>query len=178
VLPDELESLARDIDALCRLSGEFTLRSGTVSNEYFDKFRFESDPLLLRRVATEMVALLPPGTEVLGGLELGGVPIATVLSSLTGLPLVLVRKAAKTYGTCQLVEGLDVAGRRVALVEDVISTGGAVRDGARELRALGATVDTVVCAIDQFEGPEHPLAEVGVAVRPVLTKRQLNAARA
>ena len=123
--------LARDIDGCCRLTGEFTLRSGQVAPEYFDKYLFESDPALLLRVARQMTALLPADTELLGGLELGGVPIATVLSSLTGRPALFVRKQAKEYGTCKLAEGPDVAGRRVTLVEDVITTGGAVRDATR-----------------------------------------------
>src|SRR5262249_29753508 len=85
-VPGVDETLPADIDALCRLTGEFTLRSGQQSTEYFDKYLFESDPQLLLRVAREMVGLLPPGTDLLGGLELGGIPIATMLSSLTGRP--------------------------------------------------------------------------------------------
>ena len=170
--------LAADIDACCRLSGSFTLRSGQVASEYFDKYLFEADPALLSRVAREMVQLLPADTELLGGLELGGVPIATMVSYLTGHPALFVRKKAKEYGTCKLAEGPDVAGRRVTLIEDVITTGGAVRDATRELRAAGAIVDVVVCAIDRSPGEENPLADVGLEVRAVLTKAQLDAARA
>lgn len=169
--------LAADIDACCRLSGTFTLRSGQVSSEYFDKYLFVADPSLLARVARQMVDLVPGGTELLGGLELGGVPIATVLSSLTGHPALFVRKQAKEYGTCKLAEGPDVAGRRVTLVEDVITTGGAVRDATRALRDAGAVVEVVVCAIDRSPEGENPLADVGLEVRPVLTKAELDAAR-
>lgn len=172
------ETLARDIDACCRLSGEFTLRSGQVSHEYFDKYLFEADPALLGRVVAQMLELVPADTELLGGLELGGVPLATVLSLQTGLPALFVRKKAKEYGTCKLAEGPDVAGRRVTLVEDVITTGGAVRDATRALREAGATVAAVVCAIDRSPAGENPLADVGLEVRPVLTKEQLDAARA
>lgn len=171
-------TLAADIDATCRLSGEFTLRSGQVSHEYFDKYLFEADPALLDRVATQMVALVPEGTELLGGLELGGVPIATMVSAKTGVPALFVRKKAKEYGTCKLAEGQDVAGRRVTLVEDVITTGGAVRDAVRELRAAGAVVEVVICAIDRSPEGENPLADVELEVRPVLTKAALDAARA
>jgi orotate phosphoribosyltransferase len=171
-------SLARDIDSLCRLSGDFLLRSGQRATEYFDKYLFEADPVLLARVVEELAALLPEGTEVLGGLELGGVPIATVLSQRTGLPTVFVRKKAKEYGTCKLAEGADVAGRRVTLVEDVITTGGAVRDATRELRAAGAVVEVVLCAIDRSPEGENPLADVGLEVRPVLTKAELDAVAA
>jgi orotate phosphoribosyltransferase len=175
VTPERDDSLARDIDDRCRLTGEFTLRSGQRATEYFDKYLFEADPRLLARMVDAMVPLLPDDTELLGGLELGGVPIATVLSSRTGLPALFVRKRAKEYGTCKLAEGPDVAGRRVTLVEDVITTGGAVRDAARALRAAGAVVEVVVCAIDRSPEGEQPLADTGLDVRAVLTKSQLDA---
>jgi len=170
-------TLAADIDACCRLTGEFTLRSGQVSSEYFDKYLFEAQPALLARVAAQMVELVPGDTELLGGLELGGVPIATVLSARTGLPTLFVRKVAKEYGTCKLAEGPDVAGRRITLIEDVITTGGAVRDATRALRDAGAVVETVVCAIDRSPEGQNPLADAELEVRPVLTKAMLDAAR-
>ena len=124
-----------------------------------------------------MVDLLPADTELLGGLELGGVPIATMVSSLTGTAGLFVRKKAKEYGTCKLAEGPDVAGRRVTLIEDVITTGGAVRDATNALREAGAIVEVVVCAIDRSPADQNPLADVGLEVRPVLTKAQLDSAR-
>ena len=169
--------LARDIDARCRLTGEFTLRSGQVAGEYFDKYLFETDPALLARVASAMVPLLPRDTDLLGGLEMGGIPIVTVLSAQTGLPALFVRKRAKAYGTCKLAEGPDVAGRRVTLIEDVITTGGAVRDATTALRAAGAIVETVVCAIDRSPGDANPLADVALEIRSVLTKVELDAVR-
>ena len=176
-MPAPDPGLAGDIDTCCRLTGEFTLRSGQVSHEYFDKYLFESDPALLSRVVEQMLGLLPSGTELLGGLELGGIPIVTVLSARTGLPALFVRKKAKDYGTCKLAEGPAVAGRRVTLVEDVITTGGAVRDATRALRDAGATVEVVLCAIDRSPAQQNPLADVGLEVRPVLTKADLDAAR-
>jgi orotate phosphoribosyltransferase len=176
--PLSLSTLAAEIDAACRLSGTFTLRSGQVSHEYFDKYLFETSPALLARVVEAMVGLVPEGTELLGGLEMGGIPIATVLSSRTGLPALFVRKKAKEYGTCKLAEGPDAAGRRITLVEDVVTTGGAVRDATTALRELGAIVEVVVCAIDRSPAGENPLADVGLEVRPVLTKADLDAVRA
>lgn len=171
-------SLAADIDATCRLTGEFTLRSGQVSTEYFDKYLFEADPLLLARVAREMCQLLPADTELLGGLEMGGIPIATAVSQLLGMPALFVRKEAKKYGTCKLAEGPEFGGRRVTLIEDVITTGGAVRDATRALREGGAIVEHVVCAIDRSPEGENPLADVGLEIHAVLTKADLDAARA
>jgi orotate phosphoribosyltransferase len=169
------DSLAADIDACCRLTGEFTLRSGQVATEYFDKYLFEADPLLLARVAREMIQLVPQDTDLLAGLELGGVPIATSISGILGMPTLFVRKQAKTYGTAKLAEGPDFGGKRVTIIEDVITTGGAVRDAVTALRDLGATVEVVVCAIDRSPEGENPLADVGLEVRAVLTKAQLDA---
>jgi orotate phosphoribosyltransferase len=115
---------------------------------------------------------------VLGGLELGGVPVATMISAKTGLPTLFVRKVAKEYGTAKLAEGPNVAGRRITLIEDVITTGGAVRGAAGALRELGAVVDTVVCAIDRSPAGTNPLDDVALEVRPVLTKADLDKARA
>src|SRR3954469_663486 len=169
--------LARDIDARCRLTGEFTLRSGQIASEYFDKDLFETDPDLLARGAAAMAPLLPEDTDLLGGLEMGGIPIVTSLSAQTGRLALFVRKQAKTYGTCKLAEGPDVAGRRVTLIEDVITTGGGVREATDALRAAGATVEVVVCAIDRSPVGETPLADAGLEVRAVLTKVELDAVR-
>jgi len=166
----DLARLARDVDERCRLTGHFTLRSGQVTDEYFDKYLFESDPALVDRVVTRMVGLVPDGVDLVGGLELGGVPLATLLSKMTGFPTLFVRKEPKTYGTCRLAEGGDPAGRRVLLVEDVITTGGAVRNAARALRGLGATVTAVVCAIDRSDAGVTPLAIDGLETRSVMTK--------
>jgi orotate phosphoribosyltransferase len=166
--------LAAEIDAACRLSGEVQLRSGERSNEHFDKYLFESNPTLLRYVCQAMVPLIPTGTDLLGGLELGGVPLATVLGQLTGLPTVFVRKHAKTYGTCRLAEGADVAGQTVTLIEDVITTGGAVRNAALALRSGNAIVSNVICAIDRRSETCGVLDDVSIAVLAVLTKSDLD----
>jgi orotate phosphoribosyltransferase len=172
---EHIIQLARDIDARCRLHGRFVLRSGQTADEYFDKYLFEADPLLLRRVTEQMTGLVPPDAHVLGGLELGGVPIAAILSQLTGLPALFVRKQAKKYGTRKLAEGGDPAGQHIVLVEDVITTGGAVLAAASALRHLGATITTVVCAIDRSAPGQSVLPAAGLAVRPVLTKADLDA---
>jgi orotate phosphoribosyltransferase len=170
-------ALAAEVDAACRLSGEFQLRSGKRSSEYFDKYLFESNPTLLRRVCEAMVPLIPADTDLLGGLELGGVPIATVVGQITGLPTVFVRKQAKDYGTCRLAEGADIACRTVTLIEDVITTGGAVRNAALALRSDTANVSNVICAIDRRTETGSVLDDVSVAVLAVLTKSDLDDAR-
>jgi orotate phosphoribosyltransferase len=174
----ELIELARAVDARCRLRGEFVLRSGQMAAEYFDKYLFESDPALLRRVVTQMVPLIPRQTELLGWLELGGVPLATMLSSITGIPTLFVRKEAKTYGTRRLAEGESPRDRVVLLVEDVIATGGAVRNAALALRDEGAAVTAVVCAIDRSDPGTEPLRRDGLDVHAVMTKDDLDSVAA
>jgi orotate phosphoribosyltransferase len=168
--------LARRIHEAAHLTGTFTLRSGIVSNEYFDKYRFEADPPLLREIATALVPLIPPDTDALAGLELGGVPIATVLSQVTGLPAYFVRKEAKTYGTCQLAEGGEVDGRRLTVVEDVVTSGGQVITSCGDLRQRGAIVAHALCVIDRESGGPQGLADIGVELRPLFTMTELKAA--
>ncbi|MEU5156264.1 orotate phosphoribosyltransferase [Glycomyces sp. NPDC021274] len=171
--------LARDIFNRSHLTGEFTLRSGVVAREYFDKYLFESDPVLLRRIAEALAPLVPAhGVDALAGLELGGIPIVTALSQVTGLPALFVRKEAKTYGTCRLAEGGEVEGRRLFIVEDVITSGGAVLDAVEELRNRGGIVEQGLCVIDRESGGLKNLTDVGVAIQPLFTMTELKAAGA
>jgi orotate phosphoribosyltransferase len=166
-------TLAQRVRERAHLTGEFRLRSGAVSSEYFDKYRLESDPALLRELAAALVVLIPPGVEALAGLELGGVPLATAASLQCGLPALFVRKQAKPYGTCRLAEGGEVAGRRLAIVEDVVTSGGQVVESCRELRSLGAVVDTALCLIDREAGGTEALAAEGLALRAVFRASEL-----
>jgi orotate phosphoribosyltransferase len=170
--------LARRVHQVAHLTGSFRLRSGQTSTEYFDKYLFESDPALLRDIAEALAPLVPADAEALAGLELGGIPVATLLSQVTGLPALFVRKKAKDYGTCRLAEGGDVAGRRLVVVEDVVTTGGQVLESCAELRALGADVDTVVCVIDREAGGTEAFAAQGLTLRALFTMTELNAAGA
>lgn len=168
-------TLARRIRTAAHLTGTFTLRSGAVSSEYFDKYLFEADPALLRDITAAMVPLLPEGTQALCGLELGGVPLAVALSQHTGLPTRFVRRAAKEYGTRRLAEGGEIDGWRVTVVEDVVTSGGQVRASCAELRARGATVLGVVCVIDREAGGADALAADGLPFTPLLRASQLRA---
>ena len=107
------EELAKAIYDVSHLTGTFTLRSGAVSNEYFDKYLFEARPDVLKAIAEHMAELLPGETEVLAGLEMGGIPIATALSLKTGLPGAFVRKEAKKYGTAKVAEGADLKSKKI-----------------------------------------------------------------
>jgi orotate phosphoribosyltransferase len=142
-------TLALKVFKSCHLTGEFKLRSGQISKEYFDKYRLESNPEILNAIADLMLPLIPKGTEILAGLEMGGIPIATALSLKSGLPVCFVRKEAKNYGTCQFAEGIEVHGRNICIIEDVITSGGQVISSASDLKGLGAVISNVLCVINR-----------------------------
>jgi len=147
-----------------------------VSSEYFDKYLFEADPALLREIGERLVGLLPEGVQALAGLELGGIPLATVASQLSGLPARFVRKRAKEYGTRRLAEGGEIDGRRLAVIEDVLTTGGQVIESCRALRAGGAEVAAVLCVIDREAGGMENLAAEELELRSLFTIGELQAA--
>ncbi|MEO6121243.1 MAG: orotate phosphoribosyltransferase [Acidimicrobiales bacterium] len=170
--------LAGRVYRAAHLTGQFRLRSGAISTEYFDKYLFEADPGLLADLADALAPLVPPGTEVLAGLELGGIPLVTMLSQRTGLPARFVRKAAKQYGTCRLAEGGKVTARRLLVVEDVVTSGGQVVISTGQLRDAGAVVTTALCVIDRQAGGREALAEARIELRALFTRTELEAAAA
>lgn len=165
--------LAKRIYKIAHLNGEFLLRSGTVSNQYFDKYRFEAEPKLLREIAVQLAPLVPADTDALAGLEMGGIPLATMLSQITGLPTRFVRKEAKAYGTCKLAEGGDIAGLRLLIVEDVVTSGGQIVKSAEQLRARGAIVTHAVCVIDRQATGTENLSAVGITLSSCFTLDEL-----
>ena len=165
--------LAKQIRTVSYLTGEFTLRSGNISNFYWDKYRFESNPTLLTAIAEEMAALLPSECDGLAGLELGGIPLATALSLQTGLPCFYVRKEAKTYGTCNLIEGGTKEGSKLVVIEDVITTAGQVCTSIEQIRVAGYTAEHVVAAIDRQAGGAAKINALGCSFASVFTLEEL-----
>jgi len=166
-------TLASRVFASSHLTGSFVLRSGRTADRYFDKYRFESDPSLLAAIVEELIPLVPPGTDGLAGLELGGVPIATLLSAKTGLPTFFVRKQAKKYGTEKLCEGGDIGGLRLLMVEDVVTTGGQILLSAQDLRAEGAVVTDALCVIDREAGGADRVRAEGIELHSLFTMSDL-----
>ena len=165
--------LAEAIYKICYLRGDFRLRSGTRSNEYFDKYRFESEPKLLTAIAGHLAPLVPNNTQVIAGLELGGVPIATALSLKTGIPMAFVRKEPKDYGTCQFCEGASVKGKNVLIIEDVVSTGGQVIISTGDLRNIGAHITNVLAIIDRTQGKQEAFAKENLLFKALFTMDEL-----
>ena len=166
--------LARAIRRVAYLTGSFRLRSGQTSSFYWDKYRFESQPDLLRAITAELTRLLPAGEfDRLAGLELGGIPLATALSIAIGKPCLFVRKKAKDYGTCQLVEGGYTKGEHVVVVEDVITTAGQVVESVGQMRELGLVIKVVLCVIDRQQGGREKLAAIGCELHSLFTLEEL-----
>lgn len=149
------------------------MRSGQISNEYFDKYLFESDPNLLMEIANQLAKLIPKGTEVLAGLEMGGIPIATTLSIKTGIPAVFVRKKAKEHGTCKFAEGISVQGKKVCIIEDVVTTGGQIILSTNDLRGLGAQIKHVLCVIERDKKCRDNLEKEGLELLSLFTMEEL-----
>ncbi|GGE64101.1 orotate phosphoribosyltransferase [Priestia taiwanensis] len=167
------ETLARKVSDTAHLTGTFTLRSGQVSNQYFDKYLFESNPSLLFEIVNRLKEKIPADTEVLAGLEMGGIPVATALSLQTGIPVVFVRKKAKEYGTCKLAEGVEIAGKKVCVVEDVVTTGGQIILSTNDLREHGAIIDSVLCVIDRSPEDKKNLLEHDLQLHSLFTMDEL-----
>ena len=168
------QSLGRRLIDVAALRGNFLLRSGVQSTAYFDKYQFESDPQLLHEIAQQLQLIMPIGTEILAGLELGGIPLAVMLGQLTRMPVTFVRKKAKDYGTCRLAEGPAMQGKQVVLVEDVVTSGGAVRDAATALRADGVSVANVLCVIEREGQGRELLRQDGLELFALFSQAELD----
>jgi orotate phosphoribosyltransferase len=158
------------------LEGDFVLRSGRRSRYYLDKFRFETEPELLRalgeRIAQEVAEIEPEATR-LACPVLGAVVLAASTSLVSGLPFVIVRDEAKEYGTANRIEGAFEAGERVCVIEDIVTSGGALAGAVEALREAGLECRTAVCVVDREEGGTDALARLGVRLRPLFSASEL-----
>lgn len=168
------KDLCKIIYNVAHLTGEFKLRSGAKSNEYFDKYQFESKPELLRLIAKEFVPLISKlEFDYLAPLEMGGIPLATALSLEIGKEMCFVRKSAKEYGTAKLAEGPSIAGKRLLIVEDVVTSGGQIILSTKDLRDRGARIEDAICVIDREAGGKERLYDVGLNLRSLFTMSDL-----
>jgi orotate phosphoribosyltransferase len=155
------EELAAGLSDVAYLEGDFVLRSGRRSSYYLDKYRFETQPELLRPLGEQLAALVAehePDSVRLAAPELGAVTLAAAASLTSGLPFVIVRNQAKEYGTGNRLEGVFEEGERICLIEDVVTSGGAAVGALEALREAGLECRTVVCVVDREEGGADVLA--------------------
>lgn len=163
------QQLAGEIYKAAYLRGEFLLRSGKTSNEYFDKYQFESNPELLNSIANMMLDMLPTDFDYFGALEMGGIPIATLLSVKTGIPILFTRKRAKEYGTRKFAEGPDYIGKKILIVEDVVTSGGQIILSTKDLRDTGAIIENAICVIDRESEGIKALNENNIKLNALFT---------
>ena len=168
-----LQELGRELVKASYLKGDFVLRSGKRSNRYFDKFLFETQPELLKRLATQLAQLVPSRTQRLAAPELGAVLLGGAVSMESGLPLILVRKEPKGYGTAKQLEGRYAAGERVTVIEDVVTTGGDSLRSIQVLREAGLDVIHLVVVLDRGEGGEDNIREAGIPYSPLFRIQDL-----
>jgi orotate phosphoribosyltransferase len=166
------DDLVRRMVEASELRGDFVLSSGRQSSVYFDKFRFLTRTDLLRDVAHEVTGLLAPGTTLLGAPEGAAMLLVAAVALETGLPVAVVRKQRKEYGTRAQVEGNVPSGAATTLLEDVSTTGHQVRRAAELLTQAGADVHRIVLAIDRG-GADH-LREAGYEVSAVAVLRPVD----
>ncbi len=159
------DELVDRLVAASELRGDFVLSSGKRSSVYFDKFRFLTRPDLLRDLATEVADMLPPQTQLLGAPEGAAMLLVAAVALASDLPVAVVRKEAKAYGTRAQVEGDVPAGARTVLIEDVSTTGQQVQRAAEILVRAGADVRAIVLAIDR--GGAIRLRAAGYTVKAV-----------
>ena len=168
-----LAELARDVVGAAYLRGDFVLSSGARSNYYFDKYLFETKPGILRRLASFLAELVPPQTDRIAGTELGAVALATAVSLETGLPFVIARKGTKAYSTAKMVEGEIYPGDRIAVVEDVISTGAQAIRAANRISEVGAHVIGILGVIDREQGGPEAISAAGYTLTTLFRRSQL-----
>ena len=158
------------------LEGDFLLRSGKRSRYYLDKFRFETRPDLLGALGDRIAAAVrehEPDAVRLAAPVLGAVPLAAAASLAGGMPFVIVRDEAKSYGTANRLEGAYEEGELVCLVEDIVTSGGALLESVTAVREAGLVVRTAICVIDREEGGADSLARLAVRLRPLFRVKDL-----
>jgi orotate phosphoribosyltransferase len=164
------DELGRAIVDHALLEGDFVLRSGRRSDWYLDKYRFETQPELLRALGERLAALareVEADAVRLAGPALGAVALAASASMASGLPFIIVRGETKEHGTANRIEGPFAPGELVCLVEDVVTSGGAVAEAVSALRGAGLDVRNAVCVVDREQGGADGLARIGVRLRPL-----------
>ncbi|MGH3009259.1 MAG: orotate phosphoribosyltransferase [Gaiellaceae bacterium] len=170
------EELREALVEAAYLEGDFLLRSGKRSSFYFDKYRFETRPDLLAPIGERIAAVVrehAPEAVRLAAPVLGGVVLAASAALVSGLPFLMVRDAAKEYGTANRIEGPFEEGENVCFVEDVVTSGGALLEAIGAAREAGLVVRTAVCVVDREEGGADALARQAVRLRPLFRAGEL-----
>lgn len=170
------EEIAKRIADVALLHGDFTLRSGRKSNYYLDKYRFETDPVVLRELGKMLAAHVTPDVQRLAGPELGAVPLAAAAAMASGVPAIFIRNQKKEYGSNKQIEGIFNPGETVLLIEDIMTTGGQVIEAAKTLETAGLKIKKIIGIIDRLEGARANIESAGYQFDSLFTTRDLRIA--
>ena len=155
--------------------GDFTLASGRKSTYYVDIKKAITDPATLELIANRIAGIMKERhirAKAISGVAVGGIPLATAVSLKSGLPLVIIRKSLKEYGTGGRFIG-DVAGRELLMLEDVTTTGGSVMEAIKDLKDEEAVVNMVITVVDRDEGASAGLEDMNVELLPLVRAADL-----
>jgi len=157
--------------------GKFTLASGRESDYYVDMKKAITDPGILGEIGQMMAGKITrEDADKIAGPALGAVPIATAVSLATGIPMLMIRKSRKGYGTSKLIEGDLEEGDRVVVVEDVTTTGNSLLKAVEAVEDNGGVVIQALVAVDREEGARENLQKKSIKLEPLVTKSDFQGA--
>ena len=162
----EIINLLKDCDAI--QFGRFILTSGAVSNYYIDIKKASTNPTILKKIVEAMADHIKDN-NLIAGMELGAVPLVVALSLKTNIPYVIVRKEKREHGTSKQIEGVEINGKRVLIIEDVTTSGGSVVKTIKIIRENKGIVDEVIAIVDRESGAEEKLRNVDVSFIPLIS---------
>ncbi|MBZ2166121.1 orotate phosphoribosyltransferase [Methanobacterium spitsbergense] len=150
--------------------GKFTLSSGKESNYYVDMKRAITDPIILTKVAEIISEKLDTNdVDKIAGPALGAIPIVTAVSILSSIPMLMIRKEKKGYGTSELIEGDLQEGDKVIVLEDVTTTGGSLIKAVKAVSENGGLVKKAFVIVDRDEGAIDNLKKEGIELEPLVS---------
>ena len=152
--------------------GEFTLTSGKKSSYYVNMKMASTNPEILRLISVEFAKLIPNGTDIIAGMELGAVPLAVALSLESGIPYTMIRKGERKHGTGSRLEGPSEG--KAVLIDDVATTGGSNIESLKVLQDEGIEVTKILVVVDREEGAQEKLGPFNIPFESLISASELS----
>ena len=152
--------------------GEFTLTSGKKSSYYVNMKLASTNPEILRLISVEFAKLIPDGTDIIAGMELGAVPLAVALSLESDIPYTMIRKGERKHGTGSRLEGPSEG--KAVLIDDVATTGGSNVESLKVLQDEGIEVTKILVVVDREEGAQEKLVPFNIPFESLISASELS----
>ena len=152
--------------------GDFTLTSGKKSSYYVNMKMASTNPEILRLISVEFAKLIPNGTDIIAGMELGAVPLAVALSLESGIPYTMIRKEERKHGTGSRLEGPSEG--KAVLIDDVATTGGSNVESLKVLQDEGIEVTKILVVVDREEGAQEKLVPFNIPFESLISASELS----